>query len=147
MIFELQLCSVDHKTWRGSCNFLFMTLGDTSTHQNQVFEGEVCYTILKQIILHGDLKCVLQAVNLAQKLITSHKPTILALLFCCPTTIFGPLSREQPHSHDVNHCVLSIFYSKVIWSYALRLVPYTLSINCLQLGHFWFWFGHNALRY
>ena len=28
------------------------------------------------------------------------------LLFGCPTANFGPLSRGQPHSPDVNHCVL-----------------------------------------
>ena len=30
------------------------------------------------------------------------------LLFGCPTANFGPLSRGQPHSPDVNHCVLHI---------------------------------------
>ena len=28
------------------------------------------------------------------------------LLFGCPTAKFGPLSRGQPYSPDVNHCVL-----------------------------------------
>ena len=31
---------------------------------------------------------------------------IFQLLFGCPTAIFGPLSRRQPHSPDVNWCVL-----------------------------------------
>ena len=30
------------------------------------------------------------------------------LLFGCPTAIFGQLSMDQPHSPDVNHCVLRI---------------------------------------
>ena len=30
------------------------------------------------------------------------------LLFGCPTTNFGPLSRGQPHHPNVNHCVLTI---------------------------------------
>ena len=30
------------------------------------------------------------------------------LLFGCPTANFGPLSRGQPDSPDVNHCVLHI---------------------------------------
>ena len=30
----------------------------------------------------------------------------LKLLFGCPMANFGPLSRGQPHSPDVNHCIL-----------------------------------------
>ena len=30
------------------------------------------------------------------------------LLFGCPTVNFGPVSRRQSHSHDVNHCILHI---------------------------------------
>ena len=29
-----------------------------------------------------------------------------SLLFGCPTAKFGPLSRGEPHSPDVNHCIL-----------------------------------------
>ena len=40
---------------------------------------------------------------------------IYYLLFGCPTVYFGPLTRGrgQPHSPDINHCVLSIFDPKV----------------------------------
>ena len=30
------------------------------------------------------------------------------MLFGCPTANFGILSRGQPHSPDVNHCILHI---------------------------------------
>ena len=30
------------------------------------------------------------------------------LLFGCLMTNFGPLSKRQPHSPDVNHCILHI---------------------------------------
>ena len=35
------------------------------------------------------------------------------LLFGCPATNFGPLLRGQPHSPDVNHCVLHFQPEKV----------------------------------
>ena len=37
-----------------------------------------------------------------------RKKSFLQLLFGCPTANFGPLSRGQTHSPDVNHCVLRL---------------------------------------
>ena len=37
------------------------------------------------------------------------------LLFGCPTTYFGPISRGQLLSLDASYCVVSIFDSKVTW--------------------------------
>lgn len=34
------------------------------------------------------------------------------LPFCCPLVNFGPLSREQVHSPDVNNCVLSVWLKR-----------------------------------
>ena len=36
-------------------------------------------------------------------------------LFGCPTTNFGPLLREQPHSPNGNHYVFIIFLLKGHW--------------------------------
>ena len=44
------------------------------------------------------------------------------LLFGCPTANFGPLSRGQPHSPDVNHCVLH-FRPEGHRSLVMRLGP------------------------
>ena len=35
----------------------------------------------------------------------NNEPSFLKLLFDCPMDNFGPWSRGQPHSPDVNHCV------------------------------------------
>ena len=45
------------------------------------------------------------------------------LLFGCPIASFGPLSRGQPHSSDVNPCVSTNFESKVIRSLVMSLGP------------------------
>ena len=39
------------------------------------------------------------------KIIFRFKVFFFKLLLGCPTANFGPLSRGQPHSSDVNHCV------------------------------------------
>ena len=58
--------------------------------------------------------------------ILSHSSFLcVQLLFCCPTTNFGPLSRGQPHSLDVNHCVSNVFELKVSGSLLMRFVYLT----------------------
>ena len=37
VIFEPQLCPINHQTYRGSSNVVVMTLGDTSTHATHMF--------------------------------------------------------------------------------------------------------------
>ena len=47
LIFELQLCPIDHKTCSGFCNLVIIMLDDTSTHLTLIFWGKVCHRILK----------------------------------------------------------------------------------------------------
>ena len=56
LIFERQLCLIDHKTWRGSSNFILMTLSIQLT-----FFGEMFVTISwnKSIIFHSGIENVL----------------------------------------------------------------------------------------
>ena len=48
MIFKLQLYPINQKTRRGSCNFVIMTQGNSSTHATHIFLGKVCCSILEQ---------------------------------------------------------------------------------------------------
>ena len=56
LIFEHQLCLIDHKTWRGSSNFILTTLSIQLT-----FLGEMFVTISwnKSIIFHSGIENVL----------------------------------------------------------------------------------------
>ena len=45
----------------------------------------------------------------------TYSIAIFYLLFGCLKTNFGSLSRGQPHSPDVNHCVFIIFLFKGLW--------------------------------
>ena len=40
---------------------------------------------------------------------------LLSAMFGCPKTNFWSLSRGQPHSPDINHCVFIIFWLKIHW--------------------------------
>ena len=42
LIFELQLCLINHGNWTGSWNLVIMTLYDTSTHATHMFWETVC---------------------------------------------------------------------------------------------------------
>lgn len=45
--------------------------------------------------------------------VADHLFLIFLICYLAATASFGPLSREQPQSTDVNDCILSIFDPKV----------------------------------
>ena len=45
----------------------------------------------------------------------TYSTVIFYLLFGCPKTNFGSLSRRQPQSPDVNDCIFIIFWLKGHW--------------------------------
>ena len=67
------------------------------------------------------------------------------MLFGCPTTNPGPLSRGQAHSPDVNYCVIPSFDPKATRNLVTRLCPLSPAVSLASVEPGTFRFYHNAL--
>ena len=67
---------------------------------------------------------IVDKLNFSIKAFTADFLQYLHQLFGCPKTNRRPLTMRQPHSTDVNHFALNIYFdSKVTWSLVTWLVP------------------------